>query len=263
MKWILFFLSFSVYASLPENDIVVNTKFKSVQTQEYLNTIRTFESYWGKFLSRHYNKTIKINKIDENTVRAYATRDFSDNLEIYISKGMLSYQFMNPRLLNMILCHELGHYIGGAPKSFRGKTKRRGWSSAEGQADYFSTSKCIPKMFNDGILTLMDIHSTKSCDTLICHNMHKLSFDISVFYASLKTGSVNISKELRDSFVVRKTIYTHPRPQCRFDTLLSGAQCSFKYNESFDDSDAFIGSCMDDFVKVNDRPECWFSKSFY
>ena len=39
-----------------------------------------------------------------------------------------------------IYCHELGHFIGGAPfKKNPGST----WASTEGQADYWATSVCL------------------------------------------------------------------------------------------------------------------------
>ena len=50
---------------------------------------------------------------------------------------------MSKDVLNLVLCHELGHFDGGLPKKFRGYSQMLSWSSAEGQADYFSTSVCF------------------------------------------------------------------------------------------------------------------------
>lgn len=43
-----------------------------------------------------------------------------------------------------LVCHELGHIIGGAPyQTIQGAE----WSSSEGQADFFAASVCLPKYF--------------------------------------------------------------------------------------------------------------------
>jgi hypothetical protein len=67
-----------------------------------------------------------------------------------------------------VVCHEIGHHIGGAPKksSWWGSS----WASNEGQADYFGTSKCLRKMMekedNTSIIANMEIpaHVTKKCN---------------------------------------------------------------------------------------------------
>ena len=41
-----------------------------------------------------------------------------------------------------IYCHELGHFIGGAPYK---KNPGSRWASTEGQADYWATSVCLRK----------------------------------------------------------------------------------------------------------------------
>lgn len=43
-----------------------------------------------------------------------------------------------------MLCHELGHHLGGAP--FKPDIS---WMSTEGQADYFSGSTCLKKIWRD------------------------------------------------------------------------------------------------------------------
>ncbi len=43
-----------------------------------------------------------------------------------------------------LICHELGHLIGGEPfQTIAGAD----WASSEGQADFFAASQCLPKYF--------------------------------------------------------------------------------------------------------------------
>ncbi|HEX4047173.1 MAG TPA: hypothetical protein VH309_05040, partial [Elusimicrobiota bacterium] len=44
----------------------------------------------------------------------------------------------------LVVCHEMGHHLGGAPKF-----SDTDWASDEGEADYFATSKCLHRMFSD------------------------------------------------------------------------------------------------------------------
>src|SRR5690606_15861288 len=44
-----------------------------------------------------------------------------------------------------VICHELGHLIGGEPfQDYAGST----WASREGQSDYFAASTCLPRYFS-------------------------------------------------------------------------------------------------------------------
>ncbi len=49
-----------------------------------------------------------------------------------------------------VLCHEVGHRLGGPP--FKTSESERGWSSTEGQSDFYAASVCLPKI----IQTLTD-----------------------------------------------------------------------------------------------------------
>src|SRR5690606_24973254 len=56
---------------------------------------------------------------------------------IQVLGGMLKHRHMDAPVLQLLLCHELGHLLGGPPYK-----SRNGWSSTEGQADYYSGLVC-------------------------------------------------------------------------------------------------------------------------
>ncbi len=85
----------------------------------------------------------------DDEVNAHATRDDDDNLIIMMTGGLARHPMMTKDAFLLIVCHEIGHFLGGAPKQLRGNTSLRSWSSVEGQADYFATTKCLPLVFQD------------------------------------------------------------------------------------------------------------------
>ena len=119
-------------------------------------------------------------------------------LSIRVWGGMLNHRLMNSDTLLLLLCHEIGHYLGGPPTKSRG-----GWSSTEGQADYYSAYKCA----------------------------RDVGFEEVVFYDSALAltriyGSVTMSSgpdlDRCDTNVVNRTIFGYPTVQCRLDTLIAG-----------------------------------------
>lgn len=121
-----------------------------------------------------------------------------NDLLIKVLGGMINHEKMNVETLQLLLCHEAGHFFGGPPLK-----ARNGWSSTEGQSDYYSGVKCA----------------------------HLLGFDEATFIdASLALTSIyaEIGRESApridscDETVVARTNFGYPKAQCRFDTLLAG-----------------------------------------
>jgi len=59
--------------------------------------------------------------------------------------GLARHETMTPDGFATVVCHELGHHLGGVPKKF--SWFGNSWASNEGQADYFGIMKCLRKMF--------------------------------------------------------------------------------------------------------------------
>jgi hypothetical protein len=72
---------------------------------------------------------------------------FAGNFKVMLWGGMVRARFMTFGAVASLLCHELGHRLGGAPhQQFPGQSED--WSSSEGQADYFAATVCLPKIFD-------------------------------------------------------------------------------------------------------------------
>ncbi|MEK6578852.1 MAG: hypothetical protein AABZ55_06470, partial [Bdellovibrionota bacterium] len=67
----------------------------------------------------------------------------------------------------LVLCHELGHFLGGAPRK-----DRPNWASSEGESDYFGAMKCLRRVFDreDNIAAVakmsVDPKATRECETI-------------------------------------------------------------------------------------------------
>lgn len=117
---------------------------------------------------------------------------------ISIWGGMLSHQHMNNDTLLLLLCHELGHFLGGAPLK-----SRNSWSSTEGQADYFSGRNCAHKLGMDENTFL------------------NAAVSLTKIYAEV-TREPAPSLDACDSSTVTRINYGYPKVQCRLDTLIAG-----------------------------------------
>lgn len=266
--------SFAGMGCFPENDLRYSSKMKgaSMNKAEFNQTIQTVLDKYGPVIKKKYKKKLIIDAEWENDkVNAHATRDDHDNPVISILGGMARHPEMTKDGLTLIICHELGHQFGGAPKQFRGSSSWRSWSSAEGQADYFASTKCLPRMFSDAdetkkVISMSDEHSyeqaRKKCKDDKCVRIVLAGLSVGKVFASLKIDWKEPSISINDTFRVHKTEYRHPKPQCRLDTYISGANCESDQESDFDDVDPKVGSCFraengyDD--SIGARPLCWY-----
>lgn len=242
--------------------------FNSGLTQDEFNQIiDSAQGLWAPEIKKKFNKKLIIEKNwADATVDAYATRDDDNNPVVVMNGGLARHPQMTKDAFLLLICHEIGHHMGGAPKILRGNSGLRGWSSAEGQADYFATSKCLPQFFRTGIdVKIFDsdldpatykVALTK-CRDNACARVTLAGLAASKVFASLVSGTPEPLLTATDSTKVSKTFYNHPNPQCRLDTYLSGANCDLGSEIPFDSIDPKVGACLKD---NGARPACWFQE---
>jgi hypothetical protein len=244
-----------------------NKSFSGLNEQDFNQILDQVQTVMGPEIKKRLNKNLIINRLwADPTVDAYATRDDDNNPVIVMNGGLARHPQMTKDGFLLLVCHELGHHLGGAPKILRGNSGLRGWSSAEGQADYYATSKCLPLFFQSGIENKnydYDIDSTiqsaalTKCRDNTCARIVLSGLAVSQVFASLIKGSPGPSLQAYDPVKVDKTIYNHPNPQCRLDTYLSGANCDAAIEIPFDIKDPKIGACV---KEQGSRPMCWFQE---
>lgn len=195
--------------------------------------------------------------------------------------GLARYPGMNTDTLALVLCHEIGHHLGGAPIVMR----HDGEGSDEGQADYFATSKCMRRIFygtdqttyvqsqrnqnqspqNRFIFQQCQRKYQRLHDQAVCARTGQASVRLTEIIANI-LNSENQIKINRPSLVTPdRTVQAfmlegYPSVQCRLDTLWSGALCDVDFNQPFSGTDLRVGACNIQRSDISGtRPACWFS----
>lgn len=269
-------ISTKIFAILPDEDVknyknINKELFKPLTENDLKEIIDRIHKIYGDVIQKNYNAKLVFNaNWEDNTVNSFATRPDEKIFQINIPGGMVRAKGMTKDSLALVLCHELGHHIGGAPRT----TLYNGWPSAEGQSDYFATSKCLKRYFYELRTENVDIASNipekviQDCNKVytdftemkICVRSILASIEFANFINQLPTTKIPIKLETPDPKVVRGTnINDYPRPQCRFDTLYQGALCKIPGTELNSQTDLAQNTCMDD-TELGARPKCWFAK---
>jgi hypothetical protein len=250
--------------SIPEGSFLAN----DMTEKEFKDSIKAFEQFFSPTIDRDHNAELIIfGSWASNTVNAYAEKS-NKKVMVTIYGGLARHKAITKDGFTAVLCHELGHHFGGYPK----KSTNR-WSSAEGQADYYATMKCLRRIWekdnNELIIanevipetlksecakTYIDTKSQK-----LCERMGLAGRSVAHMIQDLDHDSLVAKFETPDPLVVRAMNYLHPYGQCRLDTFFQGAICPVSESVEFEDDDQKAGACH---VKLGDtrglRPKCWF-----
>lgn len=205
----------------------------------------------------------------DGTANAFADRE-GMTFTIEAFGGLARHPLVTEDAFTLLLCHEMGHHLGGFPVGMPGA-----WPSSEGQSDYFSTLSCLRRMFldedNAAALAgkpldpaLLDRCARsfpgKRIEQLICVRSGLAAMSaVQFFYSFDRRGPVpSFSKP--DPTIVNRTQSAHPTPACRLDTMMAGALCPTDLRTNPDPHNPFIGACSSHFHPPGARPPCWFKE---
>lgn len=267
----------------PENNykIPVGAHFKrgaGIDEKTYNDTIDKVENFYLPIVKAQ-GAVLKINRMwSTDTVNSTAHQS---GKKWYVDAygGLARYPIMTADAESAVLCHEMGHHLGGFPK---GKGVFGGsWASNEGQADYFATMKCFRRVHeNDDNAGIMASIAIPKEVKIGCENTFKSTKEIALCNREAMAGAVlaQILYELghgsnalfgepanAPSFgtpstgVVSATDDAHPLAQCRLDTYFNGAICGVAATEDFGQKDGSTGACAEEkHDKLGFRPRCWY-----
>lgn len=272
-----FALSLAAHEScIPENNLWIAPDAKGVtMTQaEFNKDIDNIEDLYKPIVKEEYGKTLKVvRNWEDGTVNAYATQKGSV-WEVHMFGGLARHKATTDDGFMAVICHELGHHIGGAPKiaSWYGTS----WASNEGQSDYFATTKCLKKFFEQDIKKTIKVYREASASQALiakqkCDEVYNEEANAAICYRSAMAGkslatllgSLRSAKAPRfdtpDTKVVTKTYDKHPEAQCRLDTYFQGALCDQDHMLLPSMTEASVGYCMrSNGYEVGIRPLCWY-----
>ncbi len=258
---------------VPENNlkISVNAKrFGGITEEEFNDVITKVENIYAPLVAQEGGKLIIDRAWEDGTVNAYAQRS-GTNWMVNMFGGLARHETITVDGMALVVCHEIGHHIGGAPK--KASYYSSSWASNEGQSDYFANLKCLRRTFlnddNISIVSKMEVPEALSAacgkafaseeDKAICIRGGMAGDSVAKLFASLRSQSTPAKFDTPDSRVVNTTDDAHPATQCRLDTYFQGSLCEVSFNENVTTSSEVSGTCHGSLGHQQGlRPNCWF-----
>lgn len=261
---------------LEENDLYIPVSAKSVSSVSHNIFNKTIDDIYAVYspIIQDLGGKLKFEKNwNSGTVNAYANRS-GRTWSVHLFGGLARHQKMTPDGFALVVCHELGHHIGGAPKT---RTNSGGaWASNEGQSDYWAALKCLRRIWekddNEEIVSKLKVPAlvTKLClenfqtanDLAICKRSALAGKAASSIFETVRNGRAGVDFSTPDRNVVRRTDDAHPKAQCRLDTYFAGAVCKIPYDKDVSQTDSNQATCnLRDGYTSGLRPLCWYKPS--
>ncbi len=150
-----------------------------------------------------------------------------DVFSIMLWGGLVRSTGMTTEALELILCHEYGHALGGAP------LQSDQWSSTEGQSDWWSARTCLPQLYQTrGFSTSASAERIRKAG---------LDFTLWVHRHYEPAGEVPALERKAPALLPNAApVSSYPSLQCRLDTYATAADC------------------LDNHATTCPRPHCWF-----
>lgn len=134
---------------------------------------------------------------------------YENSFHLMILGGTTRLAEMTEDAYAAVVCHEIGHIVAGEPRqTIEGAT----WSSAEGQADFFAASVCLPRYFKS--------LGTKALD--IPARVEKAGFDMMNSFKKFDSNSVDktVSRTRAPMPATKDTLINkYPSLQCRYEAF--------------------------------------------
>jgi hypothetical protein len=254
---------------LPENNMRISVFQKfgvSGIDEKGFNAIIDRVSQFYAPIIQQKGGILKVNRLWTNdTVNASANRN-GKYWELNMYGGLARHEAITEDGFMLVVCHELGHHLGGAPK-YSGMN----WAANEGQADYFGVLKCMKRVLsvenNIAVMANRPIEPTvkASCDRVfrddqeraLCSRIGMAGKSLADLFASF--GGSAPKFETPDKTVVKVTYDAHPKSQCRLDTYFQGTLCPRAFLDDVSETDPTRGVCTKaDGFTFGTRPLCWY-----
>jgi hypothetical protein len=267
--------NFSHATILPENDALIprNQENGGLTLEEYHRVIDQADVVFRPIVEGHGKRLTIRRPWEDPRVNAGASKRGREWI-INLYGGYARHRHTTPDGFALVICHELGHHLGGTPKKLSPERNPR-WASAEGQADYYATAKCLRKIFSRREFQVpidpaqVPLTAREKCDKNFSEDLErKVCYRIGLAGLSVGRVSADIRRspppalETPDLTVIESTYKDHPLPQCRLDTYFQGAICPIPATVPFSETDETSGACHPAAGHQEGvRPSCWFRSS--
>lgn len=252
----------------PENNLRIEVEDKlagDMTEQVFLDSINRVATIYAPIVKNKGGALYMNNLWNDGTVNASAQQS-GTRWQVNMYGGLARHPKVTVDAFMMVVCHELGHHIGGAPR--KGDT----WASNEGQSDYFASLKCMRRVLekDDNIAAVakmkIDQEVTAKCQMIyksaaevaLCQRISMAGKSLAELLGELG-GTPVVNFTTPDIKIVTTTNPNHPKAQCRLDTYFQGSLCDKAISEDVSKSDPVPGTCIKrDGHKFGVRPLCWY-----
>lgn len=185
-------------ACFPPNDkwIAEDVTTSNVSKAAFKSAISIVQKAYAPEVARNGGKLVINNMWSDGTVNSQAYRR-GNTWYVDAFGGLARFHSMTKAGYIAVLCHEVGHHLGGYPKYDRNTD----WASVEGQADYWATLECMRRV---------DPSDSMAASQTLANVLAELG------------GEPMPSINTPDESVVSETYEDHPGAQCRLDTYYDG-----------------------------------------
>ncbi len=271
---------------LPENNLNIPVGYESltggIDEKTFDGVIEQVSAFYKPIITKQ-GGTLKVNHLwTDGTVNANASRS-GKTWVVNMYGGLARHGRTTADGFTLVLCHELGHHLGGFPR-LGGALGGNSWAANEGQADYFATMKCARRVWendnNEAVVAGLNVPQIvkDKCSTqlksqkeiLLCERSSMAGLTLGLLLWDLSNGSntgpTNGSGKTPEpkfdtpsTATVSTTDNAHPKAQCRVDTYFNGSFCGASFTQDFGQSDAITGACaIERGDKAGYRPMCWY-----
>jgi len=259
----------------PENNLYISVNQKSltggITHASFDHVIDIVEEIYKPIISDLGGEFTVERKWEDGTVNAYAQRK-GKVYSVSMFGGLARHETITQDAFAYVICHEVGHHLGGAPK-IKTWYQTVSWASDEGQSDYWGGNKCLKRVYkvleerslnlNDPDYRFAKAECEKRYDNkdekMICIRTSMAGKSLADLFAALRKMPKPPHFYTSDKSIVTATFHKHPQPQCRMDTYLAASLCEKDYNDHVSNTDPETGSCIrKDGYKLEARPLCWY-----
>lgn len=201
--------------------------------------IARLDAMYSPEVARH-GRTLELLAVSSNEAGAWAIPK-ETAWQVRASRALLA-EKPGDDVIAMILCHEVGHLLGGFP--FKGAVP--GVPLAEGtkeaaemQSDYFAGKECLPRLFasepevNARFRDEVDASTRARCDDVwrdegardVCYRIARTAERFGIRDAR-RNGHPTPDLETPATDEVERTLSDYANSQCRVDTVVQGALCT-------------------------------------
>ncbi len=226
--------------------------------------LRAFGQFFGPQVEKAGGHLRIVKDWNDGAVNAWGWKE-GNAWFLEVPGGISRYSLINEEAFVSVLCHELGHLMGGAPTN-----GSSGTISVEGQADFYSVQKCF-RAFADKIAPFYPLKidmggrdqeiqavCQRNQDAKLCESALLGALSLTGYYASIEDKPAPYLLQ-PDLSVVSSTLEMHPSAQCRLDTMLASTLCPVSPADEISWQDPTVGYCHQLLHPEFARPRCWFA----